>query len=309
MARIPPLTIPELQAFVHVARAGSFRAAAELAFISQPALSRRIQSAEFKLGAELFDREARPVELTSFGRELLPIAERILEQFDDSLSELSEYMSGGRGHITIACLPSFGAIILPGVLSEFRQVRPLVTVALKPVDPTSILELVRSGSADFAVTSPPPPDASLEYASFVLADELVVICSHHDPLAQRSEVSWPLFATRPYISSGVDSSITPVVERALQTYGIEMGAQYEAANISVLGALVAEGLGIAAIPRRSLHLVDTNRVKVLPLAGAPFNREAGVLRLKGRRLSLAAEGFLDILVKRMADWKAHGADR
>lgn len=301
--RIPPLTIPELQAFVHVAKSRNFRVAAELAFISQPALSRRIQSAESKLDAVLLDRDARPVELTSFGRELLPIAERILEEFDDSLSELSEYMSGGRGHITIASLPSFGAIILPGVLAEFRRVRPQVTVALKPLDQTSILEMVRSGSADFGVTAPPPADSSLEYESFILSDELVVICAHSDPLAGREEVAWSVFAARPYITSGVDSSITPVVERALRAHGIEMRAQYEAANISVLGALVAEGLGIAAIPRRSLPLVDTNRLKVLPLAGAPFNREAGVLRLKGRRLSLAAQGFLDILVERMKDWK------
>src|SRR5690606_6361473 len=97
-----PLTIPELEAFVRVAHWRNFRVAAERSCISQPALSRRIQSAEYKLDTRLFDRDARPVDLTPAGRELLPIAERILDEFDDSLSELSEYMSGGRGHITIA---------------------------------------------------------------------------------------------------------------------------------------------------------------------------------------------------------------
>lgn len=300
----PPLTIPELQAFVELARALNFRVAAERSCISQPALSRRIQSAEFKLSLRLFDRSTRRVEFTPAGRELLPVAERMLEKFNESLAEVSDYIRGGWGHVTIASLPSFGAIILPQAMVEFHRARPNVTVALKPVDATSILELVTSGTADFGITVPPPATGMLEYKSIILSDELVVICSCDDPLSIRTSVEWTVFSERPYITSGTDSSITPVVERGLRANGIYARPQFEAANISVLGALVAAGLGIAAMPRRSLHLVDTRRLKVIPISGAPFSREAGILRLKGRTLSLSAQDFLDILLRHMAEWSS-----
>ncbi len=298
----PPLTISELQAFVQVGQSRSFRSAADNSFISQPALSRRIQSAESKLDIKLFDRNTRRVELTASGRELLPIAHRIVNQFNDSLVEFSEYMSGCKGHITIASLPSFAAIILPGIIAGFRQTNPDVTIALKPVDATSTQEWVKTGNADFGIAGPPATGSGLKYESFVLSDELVIICARHDPLAQERQVEWSIFAHRPYITSGTDSSITPVVERALEAHGILARAQYEAANISVLGALVAEGLGIAAIPRRSLHLVDTRRLHVVPLAGAPFNREVGILTLKGRTATLPAKRFLEILIRRLEEW-------
>jgi LysR family carnitine catabolism transcriptional activator len=302
--KLPPLTIPELQSFVEVAKSLNFRVAAERSYISQPALSRRIQSAEFKLNLRLFDRSTRRVELTSAGKELLPIAERMLDEFNESLAEVSEYISGGWGHVTIASLPSFAAIMLPPAMVEFHRLRPNVTVALKPVDATTILGLVTSGVADFGITVPPPATGMLDYESIILSDELVVICSEDDPLSKRDAVEWTAFAERPYITSGADSSITPVVERALRANGVFARPQFEAANISVLGALVAAGLGIAAMPRRSLHLVDTRRLRVIPISGAPFSREAGILRLKGRTLSLAAQGFLDILMQRMAAWAA-----
>lgn len=163
-----------------------------------------------------------------------------------------------------------------------------------------------SGIADFGITVPPPTTAILQYESVILSDELVVVCSRDDPLSAHASVKWTIFAERPYITSGADSSITPVVERALRAHGLEVQAQNEAANISVLGALVAEGLGIAALPRRSLHLVDTRRLKIIPLSGAPFSREAGILRLKGRNPSLAAQGFLEILVGQMSAWSETG---
>ncbi len=300
--RPPPLTIPELQAFIEVARSLNFRIAAERSCISQPALSRRIQSAEFKLNLRLFERSTRRVSLTSTGRELLPIAERMLEEFNESLVEVSEYLAAGGGHITIASLPSFAATILPPTLVEFHRMRPNVTVALKPVDATSILSLVTSGFADFGITVPPPASDRLEYDSVILSDELVVICSCDDPLSERDTVEWTVFSERSYITSGADSSITPVIERGLKENGIQVRPVFEAANISVLGALVAAGLGIAALPRHSLHLVDTRRLKIIPISGAPFSREAGILRPKGQTLSLPAQSFLEILMRRMNDF-------
>src|SRR3546814_18845847 len=90
------LTISELEAVLLVAETRNFRMAAEHAHVSQPALSRRVQAAEQKLNAKLFDRDKHGVALTDAGAELVPIAQRMLSEFSNSLSDLSEFIDGRR---------------------------------------------------------------------------------------------------------------------------------------------------------------------------------------------------------------------
>lgn len=73
-----------LQAFLAVARAGSFSVAAERLHLTQPAVSKRIAALESQLGARLFDRIGRRPQLTEAGRALLPRAHRILLDMQDA---------------------------------------------------------------------------------------------------------------------------------------------------------------------------------------------------------------------------------
>src|SRR5690606_1986881 len=114
------LSIPELEAVLLVAEHLSFRVAAEHAHLSQPALSRRVQAAERKLNAKLFDRDKHRVSLTDAGSELIPIARKIISEFHDSLSDLSEFIAGRRGLINIWTLPSVAAAVLPQAVLAFQ---------------------------------------------------------------------------------------------------------------------------------------------------------------------------------------------
>ena len=82
------LSLRQLEAFVQVATSGSFRQAALQLGQSQPALSSAIRRAEQTLGARLFDRDTRQVRITATGQELLPVARRILRDFDHALGDL-----------------------------------------------------------------------------------------------------------------------------------------------------------------------------------------------------------------------------
>jgi len=106
------LSLAQLQAFVHIVAAGSFRAAALQMGVSQPALSRAIRQAESVLGARLFDRDTRNLQITTVGRELLPIAQRVLREFDASFGELGQFLQGRTGKVAVATLPSTGASLL-----------------------------------------------------------------------------------------------------------------------------------------------------------------------------------------------------
>ena len=89
--------LPDLRAFVAVAKLGSFRAAAEELHISQPALSRRIEKLEEALGVRLFHRTTRKVDMTTVGREFSHRANELLNSLEQSLMgirDVAAHVSG-----------------------------------------------------------------------------------------------------------------------------------------------------------------------------------------------------------------------
>ena len=287
------LTVHELEAFLLVAQTCNFRQAAERFHVSQPALSRIIQSAEEKLGARLFDRNTRRVDLTRSGEELLPIARRIVAEFHDSLSDLAEFVAGRKGQITIACLPS-AAALLPATMFRFEQSHPRVAISLVPISNEFVRDMVADGRADFGMSVAPAVPGQVAFEPFT-RDDFVLICSRKDPLAKRRQVDWSVLATRPIVASGPASSIRPMVDRVLAEVGRTIVPKYEATNISVVGAMVAAGLGVAPIPRLALRLIDATDLAVLKLGRPVVYREIGILTRSGRSLSAAASSFLDTL--------------
>jgi LysR family carnitine catabolism transcriptional activator len=288
------LTIHELEVFLQIAEARNFRVAAERANVSQPALSRTLQSAEWKLSARLFDRNTRKVELSSAGHELLPIARRIVSEFRGALSDLSEFIAGRKGNITAAALPSAAAALLPRAMAEFSLTHPLVTLTLQPLPAEKALEMVSNGSVDFALSTPPAPSGEIAYEP-LLRDQFVLICRKADPLSSAKRLSWSVFTKRPFIASGSFTSIRQITNRVLAETGQSILPRYESPNLAVLGAMVTEGLGISAVPRLALRLIDASQLAIIELASPPVYRDIGILTRKNRSLPAAAPLFFEVL--------------
>src|SRR5215470_14242013 len=96
----------DLRAFLAVFDHSSFNKAAELLNLSQPALTRRIQALEARLGTALLERSTRHVIPTLAGRTLEPMARRLLSELDTSVLSISDLGAQQRGQISIASIPS-----------------------------------------------------------------------------------------------------------------------------------------------------------------------------------------------------------
>ena len=299
------LTLQQLEAFEKVASSGSFRAAAQALFVSQPALSRTIRVAEDVLGTRLFDRDTRHVELTPSGQQLLPIARRILMEFDSAFSELSQFLDGRRGHVTIAALPSIGVAVLPRAIATLRRQLPDVGFSLEEAPAEPLLKLVEQGTADFGITVEPRPDARLRY-THLFDDPFMLVCRRDDPLARLKKASWTAFADRPFISSSSLGSIGPILDAVLLRQGIELEAAFEYPSVAVGGAMVAEGLGITALPRLALQLVGSDGLATVPLQRPAVSRRIGIVTRVGRSLSPAAAGMVRYLVAELAAGAGRG---
>ncbi|CAP44501.1 LysR family transcriptional regulator [Bordetella petrii] len=289
------LTIPELEAVLLVAETRNFRMAAQHAHVSQPALSRRVQAAEQKLNAKLFDRDKHGVALTDAGTELVPIAQRMLSEFRDSLSDLSEFIAGRRGSVNIWALPSVAAALLPAAAQALRQSHPQVRLVIQAASARQVTQAVAEGKADLGISieiTGQPADVAF---AALLKEQFVLICPVDDPLARRKRADWSVFADRPFVASGPASSIRVVTDRILAASGRAPDANYVADNISVVGAMVAAGVGIAAVPQLALRLMDTTRLQSVALHSPVATREIGILVRKRRSLSAAAQRFMAAL--------------
>ena len=289
------LTIPELEAVLLVAETRNFRMAAQHAHVSQPALSRRVQAAEQKLNAKLFDRDKHGVALTDAGAELVPIAQRMLSEFRDSLSDLSEFIAGRRGSVNIWALPSVAAALLPAAAQALRQSHPQVRLVIQAASARQVTQAVAEGKADLGISieiAGQPADVGF---AALLKEQFVLICPVDDPLARRKRADWSVFADRPFVASGPASSIRVVTDRILAASGRAPDANYVADNISVVGAMVAAGVGIAAVPQLALRLMDTTRLQSVALHSPVATREIGILVRKRRSLSAAAQRFMAAL--------------
>src|SRR5690625_4280800 len=95
-------TIRQLKAFVAIVEFGSFVEASEHLHLSQPALSIAIRKLEEAVGGVLFNRSPRGVQLTPEGRFFLPMARRLIGDWEEALGDLGELFNKQRGKVTLA---------------------------------------------------------------------------------------------------------------------------------------------------------------------------------------------------------------
>src|SRR5690606_32309961 len=114
----------QLRAFVSAADHQNFTRAAADVGLSQPAFSALIKSLEEELGAQLFVRNTRNIELSAFGKLFESFARRSLYETDTALQHLQDYAAGRIGKVQVAALPSVAASWLPPVFRQFRAQYP-----------------------------------------------------------------------------------------------------------------------------------------------------------------------------------------
>src|SRR5690606_12316510 len=127
----------------------------------------------------------------------------------------------------------------------------------------------------------PSPHEPLQYRH-LLDDPFMLLCRHDDPLAGKASVPWSVFASRPFIASGPKSSIRPITDAAFLQKGLHVDAVMEYPSVAAGGALVAAGLGLIALPRLALHLINNDELVSIPLQRPVMSRAVGVVTRMGR---------------------------
>lgn len=259
------LSMHHLRAIEAVHRAESFTRAAEEIQVSQPALSRTVSEAERRIGARLFSRTTRKVAATVAGNEVALYAAHAVRSFDSALSRISGFVTGNSGQVRISCLPSLAATVLPEVVPTFRKDFPDVELVIHDAAQDQVVPMVADGTVDIglvAYADSLPSD--LEVAP-LLSDPFVAIVPRDHAFASCSTVRWEDFHGEDFVGFNSVTSIAPMVHRALSHAGIEAKEVQTADTIPAVGGMVAAGMGITAVPRLVMPLMNFTGLISVPI--------------------------------------------
>lgn len=288
--------LQELQAFVAVAERSSFKQAAEDLFLSQPALSRRIEKLEDMLGVKLFERTTRRVQLTNIGRVFLSNVRTALDELEGAILNMSDLAAHRTGIVTLACVPSAVHYFLPDVLKGFTERFPKIRVRIFDESAQDVLNLILAGEADFGINFAGAEDPEIDFHP-IYKESYVLAMRHDHPLAKRKKLSWKETASERYISVSKSSGNRSLIDNALAGVEKHPVIFYEVNHVSGILALVEAGMGVAAVPRLSLPKYMDATLVGIPLVNPSIHRTLGLISKRGRIMPPAARTLFDMLVQ------------
>ena len=243
-----------LQVFHAVAKQLSFTKAAEVLFMTQPAVTFQIKQLEEHFNTRLFDRGHGRIALTPAGEVVLGYAERILglsSEMDVRLSELTGEISGS---LMVGASTTIAEFMLPGILGEFKSTYPGVRSRLVVGNSESIESRVMEHTIDIGFIESLSHAPNLE-CEVCCDDELVVICHPRFPLARHKELTPQKLLEQAFISREPGSGTREFTENYLRSSGIsldQMNVVMELGSPIALNGVVETGLGFAIASRSSV---------------------------------------------------------
>jgi DNA-binding transcriptional LysR family regulator len=284
----------QLKAFVAVAELESVSRAAERLFLTQPAVTRRLQILEEQLGQPLFDRLGRRLLLTEAGRCLLPYARQILDLMDKSAQAVADLAATVQGTLTLVTSHHIGLHRLPLVLREYKRLYPEVTLKLRFMNSQEAHQAVRQGEADLGVTTEEDPISAGIVAETIWLDRLQVVVAPDHPLAQRKALQLEDLAPYPALLPDARFYTGRIVRELFQSRGVPLtiDADLSTDYLETLKALVAVGNAWSVLPDTMLH---DGALKILDVKDVHLERHLVAIRHAHRSLSRAAEAFAELL--------------
>jgi LysR family carnitine catabolism transcriptional activator len=287
------MTGKQLRAFVAVAETLSFALAAQRLHMSQPALSLAIKGLEQGLGGRLLTRTTRRVRLTPEGESMLPRALQLLAEWDDTQEMLRQRFTLQRGHLTLAAMPSFAANVLPDLLSAYRKRYAAVNIAIHDIIHEQVLDFVMKGRVELGFAFEPDTAEHLHFVP-LFVDRFVAAVPRQLHLGGARKIGWTQLLKHPFVTLQRPSTVRRLLERSLAQEDIELKVAMECHQLATVGALVASGNGVSAVPALCVRQMNLLGARTLPLHGPTIERAVGLIMRKHTELSTAARAMHDM---------------
>ncbi|MCZ8529306.1 LysR family transcriptional regulator [Alteromonas sp. PRIM-21] len=288
----------QVKAFVEVAKSSTFAEAAVNLHLTQPALSSAIKKMEEQLGGKLFQRNTRNVSLTPEGEVLFPNALRLLHDWDNTFSDMQNLFALAKGQLTVCAMPSFAESHLPNILSMFHQRTPNVNLRIVDVVMEQVIHEVTTGRSEIGFSFEPERKDGLVFNS-LFTDEFVVVGNKTLLPNLGKALNWRDCLQFPLVMMNRGSAVRHWTQSKLQQYG-ELNIIAETGQLSTLGKLIQNGLGISIMPAICKDQMEGLGLVAQSIADEPLVKSIGIIKNARKGLSLPAQSMWDLAIAHYA---------
>lgn len=305
------LDVQSLRIVRAIADTGSITAAAESLGYSQPAISQHLRRLETRVGIALVERVGRGVRLTEAGRVLARHAPAVSLAVDAVVEELAHLRGLRTGLVRLVAFPSASPVVVPRLIAALAAAHPGLSVTYREAEPPEAVTAVREDRADIALTFSYPGDRDDPHRSSARGltvraagrDELMLVLPASAPavvdVADLADETWIAGCPR------CRGHLLELCGRA----GFEPRIGYETDNYVAVEGLVAQGIGVATLPRMALEsfpLLPGIRTAPLPPAEA---RRLHVITAQGAERVPSLAAALAALAEVLATGRDGGGER
>lgn len=294
------MTGKQLRAFLAVSQTLSFAQACELLHLSQPALSLAIKGLEDMLGGRLFSRSTRNVSLTPEGEVFLPLARRLMADWDNAEELMRQHFTLRLGRVAVAAMPSFAGNLLPPILKSFRSRYPQINVTVNDVINEQVIDMVSQRLVELGIAFEPEASSELAFTPLYV-DRFVAVVPRDSPLATHRMIEWPALLEQDFIALQRPSAVRLLLERTLLARQMRLVVAFECHQLSTVGRMVASGLGVSAVPSLCIAQMRELGAVCVPLSGPVVERPIGLVTRLDHELSVAAQALFDALLTGATD--------
>lgn len=289
------LNLYRLWIFMTVVECGSFSAAANKLYLSQPSVSNQVRQLEQSLRTILIDRSGARIRLTPEGEVLLEYAKRVFLLADEAVAAIRQVSGLQTGTLVAGGSTTVGTYLLPPLLAAFRERHPGIEVGIYVGNGEQVERRLVDGEVGVAVLAGEPAAPQL-VSEPILEDRLVLITPPDHPLATASAVEPARLAGETFLLREHGSATRGLQEEALETWGLEESARSEIHGPETIKQAVAAGLGVSLV---SEHCVESelaaSQLAALDVAPAPEPRPIVLAHRRDRLLGPAEQEFIKLL--------------
>lgn len=286
------MDLSHLEVLVAIAQEKSFSRAAERLHRTQPAVSQAIRRLEEDVGTPLVDRSSKDGTLTAAGQVLHEFAQQMLNLRRDAHAALHELRDLHRGKVAIAANEYTVTHLLP-VLARYRARHPQIRVEVKRRLASEIPSQVLGRDVELGVITYRPVQPGLAVLP-IATDALVLLVARDHRLAGRTGLTVRDLGLEPFLAHNVRSPNRDRVEQAFERHRTTLNIVMELPTIDSIKRLVAQGLGVALLPRHAAEgEIRRGELVALDVRALRFERPVLLVYRRGVKLSHAAVAFVE----------------
>ncbi|TNC47312.1 LysR family transcriptional regulator [Rubellimicrobium rubrum] len=286
------ITLRQMEYVVAVGEEGSIAQAAQRLHVSAPSISTAIGQLEAELGVQLFHRRhAQALVLTPAGHRIMAAARDALRQAERVLVLAADLRSSVSGPLSIGCLSSFSALVLPELRARFERKHPEVEVRQLEDDHAGLMEGLQQGSLDLCLTYDLEVPPGIGFEPLAPIPPYIALPPDH-PLVNLPVVTPADLADQPMILLDLPGS-TAYFLSAFGPKGVVPQIAARTRDMALARSMVANGFGFLLMNVRPLSELapDGKPLVYRPLSGGPRALRLGMARLQGMRPTRVTEAF------------------